>query len=124
MRCKLKNIENNINVIRDLIQNKKLIAVIKGDAYGLGSKKIAEFIEDKVDIIAVGNIDESLCLDNINKDILILSPLCTKDDFKDERDNLILTLDNEEILNELDKETKEKSTYICRYRYEQNGYKA
>ncbi|EOU1975965.1 alanine racemase, partial [Clostridium perfringens] len=55
----LKNIENNINVIRDLIQNKKLIAVIKGDAYGLGSKKIGEFIEDKVDIIAVGNIDES-----------------------------------------------------------------
>ncbi|HBI6923385.1 TPA: alanine racemase [Clostridium perfringens] len=104
----LKNIENNINVIRDLIQNKKLIAVIKGDAYGLGSKKIAEFIEDKVDIIAVGNIDESLCLDNINKDILILSPLCTKDDFKDERDNLILTLDNEEILNELDKETKKR----------------
>ncbi len=36
----LKNIENNINVIRDLIQNKKLIAVIKGDAYGLGSKKL------------------------------------------------------------------------------------
>ncbi|MDU2664940.1 MAG: alanine racemase, partial [Clostridium perfringens] len=101
----LKNIENNINIIRDLIENKKLIAVIKGDAYGLGSKEIAKFIEDKVDIIAVGNIDESLCLDNINKDILILSPLCTKDDFKDERDNLILTLDNEEILNELDKET-------------------
>ena len=36
----LKNIENNINVIRDLIQNKKLIAVIKGDAYGLGSKSL------------------------------------------------------------------------------------
>lgn len=104
----LKNIEKNINIIKDLIEDKKFIAVIKGDAYGLGSKKIAEFIEDKVDIIAVGNIEESLCLEDIKKDILILSPLCTKEDFNDERENLILTLDNEEILECLNKETKRR----------------
>lgn len=99
----LKNIENNIKVIQDLIGDKNLIAVIKGDAYGLGLKDIAKFIENKVNIIAVGNIEESLALKEIKKDILILSPLCTKEDFYDERENLILTLDNEEILSELDK---------------------
>lgn len=104
----LKSIENNINVIRKLIGDKKLISVIKGDAYGLGSVEIAKFIEDKVDIIAVGNIEESLLLKDINKDILILSPLCTEEDFKDERENLILTLDNEEILDKLPKNTKKR----------------
>lgn len=104
----LKNIENNINVIRNLIGDKTLISVIKGDAYGLGSKEVAKFIEDKVDIIAVGNIEESLVLDEIEKDILILSPLCTIEDFSDKRENLILTLDNEEILDSLNKDTKRR----------------
>lgn len=104
----LKNIENNINVIQNLIGDKNLIAVVKGDAYGLGLKEIAKFIEDKVNIIAVGNIEESLELKEIKKDILILSPLCTKNDFYDERDNLILTLDNEAILEDLDKSIKKR----------------
>ncbi|MGL5067289.1 MAG: alanine racemase [Sarcina sp.] len=99
----LNRLENNIEKIKELTNEKKLIGVIKGDAYGLGLADIANFIQDKVDIIAVADIEEANKV-SLKKDVLILSPLCQESCFKNNRRNLILSIDNEEILNSLSKE--------------------
>lgn len=103
----LNAIEHNLNIIKKLIGDKKLIGVIKGDAYGLGIEEVSNFLQDKVDILAVGNLDESKKI-SVKSDILILSPLCKIEDFKDERDNLIFSIDNEEIIDNLPKDSKKR----------------
>lgn len=99
----LNRLENNIKKIKEITENKKIIGVIKGDAYGLGLANIASFIEDKVDIIAVADIEEANKVSD-EKDVLILSPLCQENCFANNRENLILSIDNKEILNSINKE--------------------
>ena len=41
---------DNINIIRKN-SDKKLIAVVKSDAYGLGTGPITEFLDDKVEAL-------------------------------------------------------------------------
>ncbi|WP_066873812.1 alanine racemase [Clostridium mediterraneense] len=101
----LNKLENNIKVIKSLTSGKKIIGVVKGDAYGLGIEGISKAIEDKVDIIAVADIEEANKVTN-DKDVLILSPLCQEDCFKNNRKNLILSIDNKEILNSVSKYDK------------------
>lgn len=104
---KLNNIEENIRVIRNLVNNKKVIGIVKGDAYGLGKEKISEFLQEKVDMLAVGTLEESTLIEG-EQDILILSPLCTLEDFNCDKENIIFTIDNEEILTKLTKDIKRR----------------
>ncbi|MGL4739994.1 MAG: alanine racemase [Sarcina sp.] len=99
----LNRLENNLDKIKEITNNKKLIGVIKGDAYGLGIREIAKFIEDKVDMIAVADMEEANQVSR-NKDVLVLSPLCQEECFIQNRPNLVLSVDNEEVLNIIDKE--------------------
>ncbi|WP_297521228.1 alanine racemase [uncultured Clostridium sp.] len=99
----LNRLENNIEKIKKLTKEKSLIGVIKGDAYGLGLADIANFIEDKVDIIAVADIEEANKV-SYETDVLILSPLCQETCFSHNRKNLILSIDNKEILNSISKD--------------------
>lgn len=103
----LNAVEHNLNIIKKMIGDKKIIGVIKGDAYGLGIETLAKYLENKVDILAVGNLEESKKI-SVNKDILILSPLCTIDDFEDDRENLIFSIDNEEIIEKLPKDKRKR----------------
>ncbi len=103
----LNAVEHNLNIIKKLIGDKKLIGVIKGDAYGLGIEELSNFLQNKVDILAVGNLEESKKI-SVKNDILILSPLCKIEDFKDERDNIIFSIDNEEIIDKLPKDSKKR----------------
>lgn len=100
----LDKIDHNINKVKELAGNKKVIGVIKANAYGLGSKNIARFIKDKVDILAVGEFKDAI--DIMDKDVLLLSPLSQGEVFKSPRENLIFTLDNEGALNYIDSEKK------------------
>ena len=43
LKVNLSKIEKNISIIRNILGNKKIIAVVKGDAYGLGLQKICDF---------------------------------------------------------------------------------
>ncbi|MPQ43963.1 alanine racemase [Clostridium tarantellae] len=106
----LKKLNDNIDVIKKLVGNKKIIGVIKGDAYGLGIEKISEFLSNKIDILAVATKEESEKVYS-NTDILLLSPLCCKNDFNDERENLIFSIDNEKILDEIPKD-RDKRVHI------------
>lgn len=99
----LDNIKNNIKKTKELAENKKIIGVVKGNAYGLGIEKISETLDEFVDLFAVADLEEAMRVQS-DKDILLLTPMVTLEDFKSDMENIIFTIDNEEILKNLDKE--------------------
>lgn len=65
----------NLNLVRDISNNKHVIGVVKDDAYGHGAIFISRsLIENGVKILAVGNIDEGILLrdSGVKVPILIL----------------------------------------------------
>lgn len=73
IKINLNNIRSNILNIKKQT-NKKIISVVKADAYSHGANKVSKFIENDVDVFAVANLCEALRLikSGIKKDILIL----------------------------------------------------
>lgn len=102
LEVNLSNIDKNIGIIRNILGNKKLIAVVKGDAYGLGIHKICDFIKAKVDLFGVSDLCEGITLYNmgIENEILILTPIIKEEYFKHPLiEKFTITIDNKEILN-------------------------
>lgn len=57
----LDNIRFNLNNIKKLLkEDTKICAAIKANAYGHGSVKIAQFLEDKVNYFAVARLEEAI----------------------------------------------------------------
>lgn len=80
----LSALKDNVNNIKSrLTSTTKLCAVVKADAYGHGAEKISSFLYPFVDCFAVALIEEgiSLRLCGIDKDILVLIPPLSNDDF-------------------------------------------
>ena len=73
----LKFIRNNISVLRKRLgDSKKICAVVKADAYGLGAKVICKEINSLVDFFAVSCEREFLEIKGlVNKPIIILDPI-------------------------------------------------
>lgn len=65
---------HNIEVIKKLVPNSKIIAVVKANAYGHGLVNVAKTLQDKVDAFAVARIGEALVLheQGIKKPIVLL----------------------------------------------------
>lgn len=95
----IDNVEYNIKKIREK-SNKRLMAVVKGNGYGLGIENITPILNDLVDGFGVSNIEEGLLVKS-EKDILILYPELSAEDIELIRDNFIITVDNLEILDKL-----------------------
>ena len=73
----LSNIEHNFREIRRFTGTKKIICVIKANAYGHGAKTLGKLYEELgADILAVACIDEALQLRNagIRTPVMILGP--------------------------------------------------
>lgn len=101
----LNKVQNNVNKIKELSNNKKVIAVVKGNAYGLGIEEVSNYLDKHVNMFAVADIDEARRVRS-DKDILLLSPLVSEEDFYQDMENLVLTIDNEDILEKIPKERK------------------
>lgn len=74
----LNALDYNFNIVKNsLRENQKLLAVVKANAYGHGAVKVAEFLEDRADFLAVAAIDEALEIrrSGIKTPILILGPI-------------------------------------------------
>lgn len=73
----LDKILNNIKSIKEKSQNSKFCAVLKADAYGLGSLEVANYIKNYIDYIAVAQFKEAKYLRDkgIKTPILILGYL-------------------------------------------------
>lgn len=70
----IKNIEN----IKRKMKNKKICAVLKDNAYGLGIKSIYNIIKNHIDYVAVSKVSD-LKKVKINKPIIMLVPLNKQD---------------------------------------------
>ncbi|MDH4129779.1 MAG: alanine racemase [Spirochaetota bacterium] len=73
----LSAIQSNLNLVNNLTNNKIVIAVVKADAYGLGSIRVAKALNEfGVNFFAVALLEEATLLrDNGIKDkILLLAP--------------------------------------------------
>lgn len=70
---KLDVLMNNLNSIKERVPGKKILAVVKCDAYRHGAVKVSRSIEEEVDWLAVAHIDEGieLRMAGIKKPILV-----------------------------------------------------
>ena len=57
---KTKNLEKNYSLLLDkYAENKKIIAIVKANAYGHGAIEISDFLENKnISYLGVANLDE------------------------------------------------------------------
>jgi alanine racemase len=58
----LSAIRHNLSIVRERIGPKPgIIAIVKANAYGHGSVKVAEAIAGMVELFGVANVEETFC---------------------------------------------------------------
>ena len=68
-----KDLEYNIEKILTKAGESKVIAIVKGNGYGLGLKEFAEFLVNHgINYLAVSSVEEAVELANMNLDAKIL----------------------------------------------------
>ena len=100
----IENLKNNLLIVKSKSNGKKIMAVVKANAYGHGSIEVSKtLIENGVDYLAVATLEEALLLRKEFKyiPILILGPI-----YDDEIDNAIqnnisITVSNKEHANKI-----------------------
>ena len=137
-----KDLEYNIEKILTKAGESKVIAVVKGNGYGLGLKEFAEFLVNHgINYLAVSSVEEAVELANMNLDakILCMEATSVEEEIAVLLDNeIIITIGNYNsavILNRLAKEKNVKavahfkidtgfSRYGFCYKDKENIYKA
>lgn len=109
-----EDLKHNINRIKDYTKkisnddNYTIIAVVKGNGYGLGLNEYSEvLVENGIKYLAVATFEEAIELRKKQKDvnILMMSPLYNKQELEETvKNNIIIAIDskeNAEAVNEL-----------------------
>lgn len=99
------NLKHNLEIVRKIInedeKKPKIIAVIKGNGYGLDLIKYAQFLIDNgVNFFAVATVEEAVRLreKGIKQDILMMSSTAVKEDIeKLIKNKIILTIGSKEV---------------------------
>ena len=105
-RIDLDAIENNFNELKGLLApDVKTMCVIKADAYGHGSRRIALFLQNKCDYFAVASINEGEAIRaaGVKTPLLILSytsPLEYEDLIRNDITATIFNVENAKALSE------------------------
>ncbi len=109
-KIKLKNLENNINIIKNLINpDTKIIAVVKADAYGHGAVNISRYLKkNDIDFLAVASHDEAkeLFEANIRAKILSFGKIYKKDVELAKKYDYVLSITSFDCFNYFSKDDK------------------
>ena len=113
-----ENLKHNLKVINEIIdkdeKKPKLVAVVKGNGYGLGLIEYTSFLIDNgVDFFAVATVEEAVKLREagIKQDILMMSSTAVEEDIeKLIKNNIILTVGSKDAGELIEKITKEMKT--------------
>ena len=119
-----EKLEHNIKLIKDKVKNfhndkgesVKIIAVIKGNAYGMDSLLVAKkLIENNIDFFAVSEISEAIRLreNNFTNSILLLQSTSLEKDVQEiVKHNLIATIGSFDAIEILDKVAKSQNKIV------------
>lgn len=114
-------LQHNIDVIKEKIQNRnddkgnplKIIAVLKGNAYGMGVQLVAKkLLDNNIDFFAVTELDEALELRkaSFKNDILVLNATCIQEELNKIIENdLIATVGSKESIEKLNEIAKQNN---------------
>lgn len=106
-----KDLMHNIKVIKKNMKC-QIIAVVKGNGYGLGLVEYTKFLRDNgIDFFAVATVEEAVELRNagINEKILMLSSTSVKSDIETLiKNNIIITIGSKETANIVNSVSKVK----------------
>lgn len=106
------NIIKKINNVEENLKSPEIIAVVKGNAYGMGLIQFSRtLIEQGIEFLAVSTVEEAIELreNGINCKILMLSSTGVKEDIEALLENkIILTIGSKEVLETVEKIAKHK----------------
>ncbi|TDT69212.1 alanine racemase [Hypnocyclicus thermotrophus] len=102
----IKNLEHNINIIKNISNNHDILGILKADAYGHGAIEISKILKKNgIKIFGVASVDEAIELrkNGIKDDILILG--CVLSDEYDDiiKYNIIITVASFENIKNIEK---------------------
>ena len=108
------DLKNNIEIIKNIDDNIKIIAVVKANGMGLGLVEYSKtLLENGIESLAVANVEEAISLrkSKIEAEILMLSPIILKKDLQLLIENditlTISTIEDYNLIKEILKENKD-----------------
>ena len=109
MKAKLhissENLRYNIEKIKEKIDNKDIIAMVKANAYGAGDKEIVKVLDNLgINNYGVANIEEALRVREVSKDSMILiTCVSVGDEIKESiKNNISMSVSDIENMNEIE----------------------
>lgn len=112
----LDNLKYNIEKIRSFIGNKKIMGVIKADAYGHGAVEIAKtLVEENIDVLGVATMDEALELrmNDIKSKILVLGPVLEEEWERAYRQGISIPVASMEEIEKLEEQKIKMNVHIA-----------
>lgn len=97
-----ENLKFNIQKLKELSQNKKILCVVKANAYSLGAIEISKFLSNlEIDFLGVANLNEAIELqeNGINKNLLILGASLNEELLEANKRNFHITVDSMDTLD-------------------------
>ncbi len=90
------NLKHNLDLIKNITNNKSIICMVKDNAYGLGAVNISKYLSNEplVKAFAVASLSEAFQLktNGINKNIIIISHIFENDYFEAINNDFIITI--------------------------------
>lgn len=117
LEIKTKDLENNIVKLQERAGDKKIIAVVKGNGYGLGLEKFIDILlEYGINYFAVSSVEEAIELADkkIDATVLCMEATSIENEIRQLLDKgVVLTIGNVEAARKANKIAKEMKKKVC-----------